>query len=816
MDALRLTLRAELRRRWRPMLGLALLLGVIGGVVLTAAAGARRTDTAYPRLLRSARAAQLLLISDQHSPAGYYTQLSRLPQVAGLSVAGSYDTLLPGPHGPSSTVVETFSSPNDSFGVTGDRVRVLSGRVFDAHDLHAVMIDEQLAAREHLHPGSTLRLFVVPSDKAGNAEPSRARLMSFRVSAVVLFDTQIVPASRVNAEPMALVSPPFAKTPLALSASFGLQAGARLRPGASAQSVVQAATSLARRYPRTQGVSATSLADEITATQRAIRPQAITLALFAVLTGLVALAVIGQLLSRQLTLDSAEFPVLRTLGMTRRGLLALALARLAVVTAAAALVALVIAIVASPLMPIGPARVAEPAPGFSVDSSILGPGAAAIIVLPLLLLLPAAWRAAARVPGPLGVAEPDTPARASRLGALLARSGPVTGSVGLRMAFEPGHGRTAVPVRTALVGTVVAVTSVVAALVFGTSLHHLVSTPQLYGQAWQQQLDLEFGAVRAPLVTGVLAGQPGLAGYAIGNYGQVTVGGRIVPAIGVAPVRGRGFVTLLAGRPPTGPGQIAFGAQTLRALHRRVGQRIQVLVNGKQRNMRITGTAVLASFNRGGFDSTDLGNGAVLAPPVLSQPNLSSGCPARFTCYSFALLRYRPGTDLAAAAARLVRVTHQHGCPPGSCVVVSDQRPSDIQDYAGVRNTPLLLGVVLTLLAVGTLTHVLLTSVRRRGRDLAMLKSLGLVRRQVLAVVEWQAAALAIAALLLGVPLGVLAGRWAWALFAGAAGVSPVVTVPVPLVLLTIPVTVALALLIAAWPGRSAARVRPAAALRAE
>jgi len=59
MDALRLTLRAELRRRWQPLLGLALLLGVIGGVVLTAAAGARRTDTAYPRLLRSARAARV-------------------------------------------------------------------------------------------------------------------------------------------------------------------------------------------------------------------------------------------------------------------------------------------------------------------------------------------------------------------------------------------------------------------------------------------------------------------------------------------------------------------------------------------------------------------------------------------------------------------------------------------------------------------------------------------------------------------------------------------------------------------------------------
>ncbi|MGO9218505.1 MAG: hypothetical protein ACLP5E_12200 [Streptosporangiaceae bacterium] len=61
-SSLWLTLRAELRCRWRPMLGLALLLGVIGGVVLTAADGAERTDTAYPRLLQWARAAQVQIV----------------------------------------------------------------------------------------------------------------------------------------------------------------------------------------------------------------------------------------------------------------------------------------------------------------------------------------------------------------------------------------------------------------------------------------------------------------------------------------------------------------------------------------------------------------------------------------------------------------------------------------------------------------------------------------------------------------------------------------------------------------------------------
>lgn len=62
MGAVRLALRADLRLRWRAMLGQALLTGLIGGIVLTAAAGARRTDTAYPRLLRWANAASVLVV----------------------------------------------------------------------------------------------------------------------------------------------------------------------------------------------------------------------------------------------------------------------------------------------------------------------------------------------------------------------------------------------------------------------------------------------------------------------------------------------------------------------------------------------------------------------------------------------------------------------------------------------------------------------------------------------------------------------------------------------------------------------------------
>jgi ABC-type lipoprotein release transport system permease subunit len=111
---------------------------------------------------------------------------------------------------------------------------------------------------------------------------------------------------------------------------------------------------------------------------------------------------------------------------------------------------------------------------------------------------------------------------------------------------------------------------------------------------------------------------------------------------------------------------------------------------------------------------------------------------------------------------------------------------------------------------------VLLTSLRRRRRDLALLKTLGLLRPQLLRVVFWQASALAAAALLIGLPLGLLAGRWAWALFAGSAGVAPGPDIPVPIILAAIPVTLLLANLIAAGPGWAAARISPASVLRSE
>ena len=92
--------------------------------------------------------------------------------------------------------------------------------------------------------------------------------------------------------------------------------------------------------------------------------------------------------------------------------------------------------------------------------------------------------------------------------------------------------------------------------------------------------------------------------------------------------------------------------------------------------------------------------------------------------------------------------------------------PPDVRDLSGVSGLPLALALLLMLLASGTIAHTLLTSVRRRRRELAILKTVGFVARQVRATVAWQATAIAGVGLIVGLPLGLIAGRWTWTLFA--------------------------------------------------
>jgi predicted lysophospholipase L1 biosynthesis ABC-type transport system permease subunit len=106
--------------------------------------------------------------------------------------------------------------------------------------------------------------------------------------------------------------------------------------------------------------------------------------------------------------------------------------------------------------------------------------------------------------------------------------------------------------------------------------------------------------------------------------------------------------------------------------------------------------------------------------------------------------------------------------------------------------------------------------VRRRRRDFALLKTLGFTRRQLGGTVAWQSSVIAVIGLVIGVPLGVAAGRWLWLAFAHELSAVPDPTIPAGPVALAAVAALVLANLVAAVPGRQAARTPAAEVLRTE
>src|SRR5438270_7109590 len=122
MTAVLLRVRADLRARWRAWLGLTLIMGLAGGAVIAAAAGARRTDSAYSRFLRSSRAPDALVFQAMDPSLASITQqqLASLPQVAATAPLVGYTSTEPD--------VALVAAPDSRYGTVLGRRKLLSGR----------------------------------------------------------------------------------------------------------------------------------------------------------------------------------------------------------------------------------------------------------------------------------------------------------------------------------------------------------------------------------------------------------------------------------------------------------------------------------------------------------------------------------------------------------------------------------------------------------------------------------------------------------------------------------------------------------------
>jgi ABC-type lipoprotein release transport system permease subunit len=150
-------------------------------------------------------------------------------------------------------------------------------------------------------------------------------------------------------------------------------------------------------------------------------------------------------------------------------------------------------------------------------------------------------------------------------------------------------------------------------------------------------------------------------------------------------------------------------------------------------------------------------------------------------------------------------------------IVLSAPTPSaDQQAMHNVRSLPILFGVFAPLVALAALLHVSSSVLRRRGTDIAVLRAIGLTPRQAAACVAWQSTVLAAIGLVVGAPLGFIAGRTAWRVVAEH---TPIVTVIPSLsvaLLVIVPAALLAANLAGARPAWRVARSSPVEQLRAD
>ena len=783
MTAIWLFLRAQSRRRWRAWLSLALIVGVFTGGVVTGVAGARRTGSAYTRFLDWSRAPDALVDAEPYNPS--FARLSpaavmRVPQAADAAVIKSFD-VTPG-------IVQFIAPASNAIPGGFWKRKILSGRLADPARPGEVNVSFTLAQRFRLRPGGPLRLRLTTA--------GRPAVFVFHVAGVDAAHAEFPPQPG-NGAYIAWGTPAFYRQHRALDGfdqvALRFYRGSRDWPAVNRE---------LGRHTRSKLVEATLLSTQSVNTQRSIRPQAVALWLLAALFGVIGLLIVGQLLARLTFLEATGYGTLRALGMSRGQLMTACLVRAAAIGAAGGIIAGVLGVALSPLLPVGLAGVAEPHPGIDADVPVLAVGLAAAVVVTAGCAAWPGWRAAAERP----LAGPGQRQRRTVI-SRLAAAGPVPLAIGIRLALHRGAGRTAVPVRSAIASAAVGVTALSAAIVFADSLGHLLASPAQYGVTWDAGVTNNLGTGVGPVVATVKQDRQ-VAAWAAGLAGApLRAGHTEFDAIVLTVPGGMSFVLPpVTGRLPRSDGEIALGTRTLRQLHVPVGATIQVsLLPLRARPMTIVGTTVFPTLS----DALGLGTGAALTPGGL-QHLLPAKAPHPPPAAVF--VRFRP--DVGPQAGRQALATRLAGA--GSFRVDGPATPTDLVNFGQVQDLPQVLGIGLAVVALLTITHLLMTSVRRRQRDFAILRALGFTSWQVRGTLCWQALTLAGIALLIGVPAGIACGRLCWQAFAYQLGITPVVAMPAAVLSIMAASWLAAAAVIAALPGETATRNPPARVLHNE
>ncbi len=817
-DAWRL---ARSRERAAPrrasLAALAALVAALGGLSLGSIAMARRTADSFSAYLASTHPSTLLIepvggrgLTRPGEAQRLTRAVARYPGVTRVESAEGIQTqrVVDGRPVPGALDSEVLVEAS----VTGlfadmDRFTLTAGRRPNPVRAGEVLTTPLAARVLGLHVGSTLDVLAGPKNVpvglrvVGEGVPSRSIVQD----EVARYPTYV------------LGTPALARL---VGSSGIIYIGARVAAGDAGVGAVEHRWDTTERFFTDFQLTSQTVSEA----DQSLRPLALALGAFGAIAGAAGLLLAMQSLSRRASARRRDREVLRALGASTLDLVVDGLPGALGALVVGAVGAGALAVALSPLGPLGPVRPYLAHRGLSVDPLVLGVGVPALAVV----LVAAAVALSARHAPPR--ADRGAAARARRpvVSAALSRSGvPVSAATGARFALEGGRGRDA-PGRWAMAGSVVALAVLGATLTFGESLNSLAAHPALYGWNWDYGVESSFGY--GPVPAQSVGHAPGVTTSGA-SYVTMLIDGVEVPTLLTYP-RSAVAPPVVAGHALDGRGQIVLGEATLAQLHARLGSVVDVVyAPGFPKpplRLKVVGEATMPAIGISEGLHTSMGVGAIVpanADKVTEQLG-PHGYGGNCNGPNIVFVRAGPGHAAAALAAargiarraNAVLSVEPNGsvCSGNVASVVGVLRPAQIVNYRTMGTTPLLLAGGLALGALAALAAALVSSVARRRRELAILKSLGVTQRQLTAAVAWQAGITAVVGVVVGLPLGVALGRWLWGLFAREIGAVPSPSVSLASLALVAAGAVAVALVTALAPGRRAAATPAADALHRE
>jgi FtsX-like permease family len=532
---------------------------------------------------------------------------------------------------------------------------------------------------------------------------------------------------------------------------------------------------------------------------RATRPTVAALAVLGFAAAAVTVALAGLAVGRELRRSRRDQRQWWRLGMATPQRAGIVAAPMLASIAVGVIVAVTLAWLFSPIAPVGVVRSVDPSPARELTRPvILGAG---VIALALCATTATLAIRGARLSARAG----SLPRPRRPIPRWIERTAPASEVDGIRAA---SGGRSMLLTASAAV----AVAVVVAAIIFGTSLSALVSTPRSFGWNWDiaAMTGFGYGDLDLDAATAKLDGDDDVESFAVlGFLNEISIDDE--PVLSVIGLERHSSIdlTLVDGRLPTAADEVALGTST--AARHGVGVGDEVMLGGsiEPRRATVTGTVVFPALGPFRSDRVGTGTGMLLSETLFDPDEIRDLA----TFVAVDLADGADGKALDDLPAEMRRWDLQ-GAP--ALEYPDPVRPPEIVDARSMRAVPVLIVAFVGAVLAAGLAAALWASVRARRREFGILRALGFSGPHVRRSVRVQALVTMLGAIVIGLPIGVLAGRTAWRAFARQLGVVPDPAGAWPWLAAIAGVAFVIALIAAAAPAHGATRLTPAAALRAE